>query len=298
MNLKQLRYVIVLANAGSFSKAASILNISQPSLSQYVKKIEQQLGVELFERSNGSVRITEAGRVYIDVGRKILDLEHSMQNRFLDISENKSGTIIVGTSPFRSASFMPEVAADFRQRYPGIHLSISEMETHDLFESAEHGEFDMCITNLPVDDRMFDYKIITEEEIVLAVKKDSELDLKLRNVVKDKIDISSLDNENFVMLTENQLMQKTLDNICTDYNLNLKTAVVVKSIQAQIEMVCSGMGAALVPEGIKKLCANRVSYYSLSADIPKRKLAVIYKKDKHLSVPMLDLIEIIKSKKW
>ena len=298
MNLKQLRYVIVLASAGSFSKAASILNISQPSLSQYVKKIEQQLGVELFERTGGSVRITEAGRVYIDVGRKILDLEHSMQNRFLDISENKSGTILVGTSPFRSASFMPEVVSQFKEKYPGIHLVISEMETHDLFEAAEHGEFDMCITNLPVDSRIFDYETIAEEEIVLAVKKDSDLDLKLSSLSKDRVDITTLSGESFVMLTENQLMQKTLDNICTDYNLNLKTSVVVKSIQAQIEMVCNGIGAAIVPEGIKRLCGSRASYYSLAADIPKRKLAVVYKKDKHLSVPMLDLIEIIKSKKW
>lgn len=141
MNLKQLKYVLVLANAGSFSKAANILNISQPSLSQYIKKVEEQMGAELFERSNGTVRITDAGRVYIDIGRKILDLEDQMQNSFLDISQNKSGSIIIGTSPFRSASILPEIVASFRKKYSGICPIIVEMETHDLLEAAQRGEF-------------------------------------------------------------------------------------------------------------------------------------------------------------
>ncbi len=298
MNLKQLKYVIVLANAGSFSKAASILGISQPSLSQYVKKIEEQLGVELFERSNGIVRITEAGRVYIDAGRKILDIEHSMKNKLLDISENKKGSLIIGTSPFRSASFMPEVAKEFKDKYPGINLVISEMETHDLFEAAEHGEFDICITNLPVDNRLFDYEEVLEEELVIAVKKGSSFDLKLSADCKNHTisNAKLLDDEDFVMIGENQLLQKTFDDMCSDFDIRPNTSVTVKSIQAQIEMVSCAMGAALVPEGIKKICPDGVNYYRLDLGIPKRKLALVYKKDKHKSALMLDLIKIIKSK--
>ena len=76
MNTKQLKYGLVLARDGSFSRAANTLNITQPSLSQYIRKIEKELGTELFDRANGDVRLTDAGRVYLEAGRQILDLEH------------------------------------------------------------------------------------------------------------------------------------------------------------------------------------------------------------------------------
>ena len=303
MNLKQLKYVIVLANTGSFSKAAELLGISQPSLSQYVKKIEQQIGIELFERTGGAVRITDAGRVYIEIGRKILELENQMQNSFLDLSLNKTGSIIVGTSPFRSATLMPAVAADFKKKYPGVHIVVAEMESHELTESAEHGEFDICVTNLPLDNSIFECEMIAEESLVLAVKRKSELDKYLSKQVlyTDEwsypvIDMKILDDKQFVMLTDNQLMQKILNYVCAEEGISLQKAVVVKSIEAQIEMVKQGVGAALVPTGIIKLTGRdeRISYYSFSRKIPKRILGVIYTKGKHISAPVRDLIDIIK----
>ena len=91
MNARQFRYILVLAAEGSFSKAAKVLNISQPSLSQYVKKIEKQCGLSLFERTNNEVRLTDAGRVYIEAGRKILDIEHQMEGQFLSEPAAASG---------------------------------------------------------------------------------------------------------------------------------------------------------------------------------------------------------------
>ena len=98
MNMKQLRYAVVLAQKGSFSSAAEALAISQPSLSQYIKKIENEIGLELFDRTNGDVRLTDAGRVYIEAGRKILDLEHQMEVSFSDLAAHKTGSLIVGTA--------------------------------------------------------------------------------------------------------------------------------------------------------------------------------------------------------
>ncbi len=86
MNTKQLKYVLTLVREGTFSRAAEVLNITQPSLSQYIKKIEKEIGLELFDRANGDIRLTDAGRVYVEAGRKILDLEHQMENSFTDLA--------------------------------------------------------------------------------------------------------------------------------------------------------------------------------------------------------------------
>ena len=95
MNTKQFQYVLTLAREGSFSKAADTLNITQPSLSQYIKKIEREVGITFFDRTNGDVRITDAGRVYIEAGRKILDIEHQMDIRFSELIEYCSGSLKV-----------------------------------------------------------------------------------------------------------------------------------------------------------------------------------------------------------
>ena len=155
MNIKQLKYVLVLAREQNFSRAAEILNISQPSLSQYIKKIEMQMGAELFVRANGYVRLTDAGRVVVETSRKILDLEHRMENDLQDISEYRTGSLIVGTAPYRSAGLMPAAVRAFRETYPGIQVIVREGTTAELLEAAERGEFDLCLTTMPVDERVF-----------------------------------------------------------------------------------------------------------------------------------------------
>ena len=302
MNMKQFRYVLVLADVGSFSKAADELNISQPSLSQYVKKIETQLGVELFDRTNGYVRLTDAGKVYIDAGRKILELEKQMEHKFADISEHKIGSITVGTTPFRSVTMMPAGLAKFKELYPGMHIVIDERETSELREAGEKGEFDLFVLTLPVDEKKFDYELIMEEEIVIAVPKNSEIDerLKTRAVTKlgcryQAVDFGVLKNQEFVMLTDMQIMQCVLNNLCMDSGIELQIAAVVKSLEAQIEMVRAGVGAALVPTGVCKTDDDKVNYYSLLQDLPSRRVVVAYRKGQYLSRVEKEFIQLMKS---
>lgn len=299
MNLKQFKYVLVLANTGSFGKAADELNISQPSLSQYIKKIEQQVGVELFDRTGTGVRLTDAGRVYVDAGKKILDLEHQMQTEFLDLMEHKSGSVIVGTSPYRSAGMMPVAIKRFREQYPGVHVVVEEMTTSELLEDAERGEFDLCLTVSPVDDKIFCSEKIAEEELVLAVPK-GYCSFETENMADRKypaIDAGQIDGQAFVMITENQVMQKALVGLIDEYGLKLRKAAVVKSLEAQIAMVRAGVGLALVPTGIERFCSSEeVDFYSLKQDLPRREVVAMWRKDKKLNQVTRALVDVMKEK--
>lgn len=306
MNSRQIKYVTTLNDVGSFSVAAELLNISQPSLSQYIKKIEDEIGMPLFERANGNIRTTDAGKVYIETGKKMLELEKDMLNRLADISANKSGSVTIGTTPFRSVTIMPEVIKKFKNLYSGIEVIIREMPTHELTDAAERGEFDLCVATLPLNEDLFKYDVIMDEEIVLAVKKNCRLDKFLKeNAIASKdrihsmIDITLLRGEEFVMVPDNQAMQKELNKLILKYDLSLKTAAVVKRLEAQAEMVAAGVGSAIVPAGINKSkrFLNNISCYSFSQEIAKRSLAVAYKKDKYLSKPMKDLIKIMKEER-
>ncbi len=301
VNTKQLEYVLVLSREGSFSKAAEALNITQPSLSQYIKKIEKEIGLSLFDRINGDVRLTDAGRVYLESGKQILDLEQQMNAKFQDIAKHKAGTLRIGTSPFRSASMMPTIAKYFHDIYPGMFLIIDELETNELIDGCEHGDFDFCLTMFPVDDQLFAYESIAEEELVLAVPA-SVVPIASTTLLDRKypaIDANQLNDLSFVMITESQVMQKALNSLCLEHKLSIHTAAVVKSLEAQIAMVCAGVGVALVPTGIERFCnENEVHFYSFTQQLPKRKVVAMWRKDRYLSQAARDLIDGIKKIDW
>ena len=296
MNAKQFKYVLTLAHEGSFSKAADALNISQPSLSQYIKKIEKEIGLDLFDRTNGNVRITDAGRVYIEAGKKILDIEHQMENALTDLQSHKAGSLIIGAAPYRAASMMPIAALAFKSVYPGMHLVVREGTTAELSEGMENGEYDVALTLLPVDDRIFAYEKVTEEELILAVPA-SYPPFKAKKVKDRKypaIEAEVLNNKDLVMLTDAQFMQKQLDSLILENRLNVRTAAVVKSLEAQIEFVKAGIGMALMPSGIERFCADSsVRFYSFVPALPRREVVVMWRKDRKLSETAEELKRII-----
>ena len=301
MNTKQLTYVQVLAREGSFSRAADSLGITQPSLSQYVKKIEKEVGQELFDRTNGDVRITDADRAYLETGRKILDLEHQLETRLSDIADHKAGSLIVGAAPYRAAGMMPAIAREFQRLHPGMHLIVREGTTAELAEGMAHGEYDLALTLLPVDGRLFHRETIAEEELVLAVPSEWEpLPAEKADGRRwPAVDAARLNGLRFVMLTDTQFMQKQLENLRVDFGLELGTAAVVKSLEAQIAMVKAGVGVALLPSGIERFCTpGEVRFYSVLQPLPRREVALIWRKNRALSRAAEDLKQVIRSIPW
>lgn len=301
MNTKQFQYVLTLYREGSFSKAADVLNISQPSLSQYIKKIEREVGQELFDRANGDVRITDAGRVYIEKGRQILDLEHQMEVAFSDLAANKTGSLIIGAAPYRAASMLPEIARAFQILHPGMHLIVREGTTAELAEGMEHGEYDLALTLLPLDERLFSYEKVVEEELILAVpvSYDRFPAAAMADRKYPAVDAAVLNDKPMVMLTEAQYMQKQLLSLIENHRLKVQTAAVVKSLEAQIEMVRAGVGMALLPSGIERFCSDAsVTFYSFIEALPKREVVVMWRRDRTLSHVAEELKNVIRAIKW
>lgn len=301
MNTKQLQYVLTLAHEGSFSKAADVLNITQPSLSQYIKKIEREIGLDLFDRTNGDVRITDAGRVYIEAGKRILDIEHQMENSFTDLAAYKTGSLIIGAAPYRAASMLPAIASSFQSLHPGMHLIVREGTTAELVEGMEHGEYDLALTLLPIDKRLFNYEPVVEEELILAVPV-SHAPIPTTMVEGRKhpaVDARVLNGASMVMLTDAQFMQKQLENLLLDKHMTVHTAAIVKSLEAQIEFVKAGVGMALMPSGIERFCNDStVTFYSFTDPLPKREVVVMWRKEQKLSKTAEELKEVIHSIQW
>ena len=302
MNLKQLKYVLVLSQENSFSAAAEVLNISQPSLSQYIKNIEKQVGMPLFERLNGEVKLTDAGRIYIDAGRKILDLEHQMENKLCDLSEFKSGTITIGISPYRSVHMMPSVLKAFDRLYPNIKLIVKERSGSDLIEAAKRGEFDLCVIALPVDQKLFNFELIQREEILIAVNKESDFYNQLNSSAKrvagrkhPAVDISMVNGQDFAVLSEYMPMRTVTDKMIENFDLKINEKAELSSNEALLSIVKSGVCASFIPSGLTDGKHEKIACFSIVQDVEFRDIAVIYRKEQYCSKPIRDLIEIFKS---
>jgi DNA-binding transcriptional LysR family regulator len=294
MNMKQLKYIQVLASVGSFSKASELLNIKQPSLSQYIKKIEQDVGAELFDRAGGNVTLTDAGRTYIQVGRQILELEHQLESQLCDIADYKAGTITVGLSAHRSVALMPRIVKQFKELYPGIVLHIEERKRYEILDAAEHGEFDLCLTTLPINSQLFSYETAFIEENVLAVPEYCELNsVQMHNRKFPAVSVDQINNAHFAALNEEHPMQHELKQLCEKNHLNILPTVVCTSLEALIEMVKVGMGYAFIPSCMAKETPG-VRFYSIVEETCQREIIVMYRKEQYLSEPVLKLKELLK----
>ena len=296
MNTKQLKYAMVLAETKSFSKAASQLNISQPSLSQYVKKIETEVGVPLFERTGGYVKLTDAGKFYIQAGKKMLSIEKDLENQLLDVKQEKVGTLTVGMSHFRTNDILKEIAQPFKRLYPNVNLVIDERTLSQVIEGAEHGEFDLAIIPHPVDLSVFNTHKVMDEELTLALPTAWVKDL-CPTTEKDRrypvIDIKELDGKQFIVGESNQTVQTALDRLLEENGVTIKPQITVKRLEVQLELVKMGLGAALIPTGAKKQSDQKVTYLSLKQNLAKRDIYAVYRKDSYLPKIANDFIALL-----
>lgn len=304
MNLKQLRYALVLHDTGSFSQAAEILGISQPSLSQYIHKIEKQLGIELFVHTGTAIRTTDAGKVYLEAGRKILDCERQMQQKLSDLQANRTGGVVIGISPHRCFCLGPQLVARFRKAYPGMHLVLEERSGRDLLDCASRGDFDLCIAALPVDQYLFDYEVIIHDEPVVAVPTDTPLCQKLLAAAAPMehrqypaVDAKLLEGAEFAFLADRMPMQVILNDLCRDYGITLQKVVECRSLEALEAMVSAGICSALIPSYLThyKVGHSAVTCFSLCQPVSSREIVAAYPKGQYLSQPVRDVIDILKT---
>ena len=165
----------------------------------------------------------------------------------------------------------------------------------------EHGEYDLALTLLPIDKRLFSYESVTAEELILAVPSSFPVfpSVAAADRKYPALKAEALDGQPFVMLTEAQFMQKQLLDLAIEYHLTLQTAAVVKSLEAQIAMVKAGVGMALTPSGIERFCnPSEVTFYSFTQPLPRRELVVLWRKDRPLSQAAEELKTIIREIEW
>lgn len=291
MNTKQYRYVLELARVKNFSQAARNLGISQPSLSQYIKKLEDKINAQLFIRCGTELKLTDAGEQYIKTAGAVINLERELKSRLDDINKGNFGTIKIGASPYCSSYVLPKAIKKFHQEYPDISIIIEELTSQEMSQNVKNAECDLYIaTYSPEISVSLNTAKIRNEELVLTVPNEFDINGHLANSAKKDnrqfpvISIQEVNNQYFAVMNEYTVMGTQFNKICETNKLNIKKRLDCTKFETIIKAVTNGIALALIPDTIaQQNLASDVKYYSLSEKTPLRSLFLFYRSDAYLS---------------
>jgi LysR family hydrogen peroxide-inducible transcriptional activator len=279
MELRQLIYTVKVAEYRSFSKAADALHIAQPSLSQQIQKLEQELGVQLFNR-NRTLEPTYAGSRFVEQASKILDMMSQLQSEMHDMADMKRGRLRIGTLPMTGSHILPQALSQFCEQYRGIEVVLVEETTTVLEELTAKGYTDLTILSLPILDATLDWVPLIEEEICLALPPKHHLKSQVTIEVKD------LQQEPFILLKPGQGFRQIAIDICKQAGFTPNIVFECSNIDTVQSLVAAGMGITFVPKMVKRSSASdplSPIYRELSPGPLTRTLVCAFQKGRYLS---------------
>lgn len=295
MDFNQLEYVMAIIEEKSISKAAKKLYISQPSLSQYIIRLEERLGVKLFDRTGKLLSLTFAGEKYVETAKIMLDLNKKLQRELSDIADSKKGRIIIGIPNQTSRYILPLILPEFHKQFPEIELVIEEEVTMQLEEMLIEGKIDIAILNLPIKHDKILYEPISVERIFLVSPENYDFRSKRKLDNGQKLYFSYLRDEEFILLKQGQNMRITADKIFQQAQMEPRIILEVTNLDTAKRIAAAGMGFTFVPENVVWLSnVEKYKNYFLVDDITFT-IVVAYRPNEYLTEATRKFITITKS---
>lgn len=279
MELRQLLYVIQIAKEKNFSRAAEKLHIAQPSLSQQLSKLEQEIGVLLFRRTTNSVELTQAGLSFVEKAQSILDAVEQLKQEMDDMAQMRRGRLVVGTLPITGSHILPIVLPVFGAKYPQIEVALVEDTTVKLEQLTASGGTDISLLTIPLLDTTLYWEPLMEEEICLAVSPQHPLAKR-----ESPVSVKELKNEPFIGLKKGQGFRQITVSICQQAGFTPDIVFESSNIETVQSLVASGMGIAFVPQMLTRTRGGDfVPVYLRMEEKPSRTLVITTRKDRYLS---------------
>jgi LysR family hydrogen peroxide-inducible transcriptional activator len=242
MEFHQLRYLCAIVDTGSFSRAAERCHVAQPSLSQQISKLEDEMGARLFDRLGRSVRLTDAGRTFLPHARAVLHETELGRSEVDGRRRDARGTVAVGVIPTIAPYYMPKRIAAFTRRHTEATLRIVEETTPVLVESLRSLAVDVAILSLPLKHRDFEITPLLTERLYAALPADhpraNAASLALRELREDR----------FVLLRDSHCFRGITLAACDRARLDPRVAFESGQFSSLLGMVAAGVGVTLVPE--------------------------------------------------
>lgn len=300
MNIKSFQYFTTIVDKPTLSAAAEELFISQSALSQQIKKIEEEVGAPLFNRTGHTMSITPAGEVFLRGSRKILQIYESTKREIQITKTAAQETIHFGISPFYSQHYLPKLLPPFLTQYPEIKVDIVEDISARLEQKLLEGELDFCALPLFPQNELLEYETIYQEEILLAIPRKHPLNDYYSFHTDDHlfpiIDVSLLKNESFIGLKKVQKFSQMGLRICEEAGFVPNTICETMNWETVHLLIANGLGVGFIPRILVGSITDpelKPCYYQVSSS-SYRAYAIAKRSGALLSPHALALIESIR----
>ena len=269
VHLSTIRYIIHVARAESFTRAAAQLFVSQPALSQSIQRFEDEIGMPVFIRERGRLQLTDAGRIVAEEGAKMLESEQRIYSRLNGLKGRMANTVRIGAASSYQRFLLTDALSQLQSMRPDLQIHIHEGFSHNMCQMLQDETLDLALAFEPFADNLKTAPIVTEE-IFLAVPPGSHL-LSRMSAVPDPgssfpvADLSLLREEPFIQYPEDRRIQRILTEETRNAGFAPKVSVTGYSTEAANSMAFHGIGMAFVPAVAAQLSApgSRPRYFRL-----------------------------------
>ncbi|MGK7379196.1 LysR family transcriptional regulator [Planococcus sp. 1R117A] len=245
MDIRHLTYFIEVAKYKSFTEASKSLHLSQSTISKVVKDLEDELNVELIDRSTKKIDLTEAGEIVLAEGEVIMESLNDLSVNLYDLMNLKKGKIKIGIPPVIGFLFFPKIIKGFNNLYPDIKLKITEDDSKKVQQDVRDGKSDLGVVILPVDDKEFDSVPLVDEQLALFVHHSHPF------AQKEKVEMKELKHETFILFKQ-ALFHSLIVQECQRAGFQPKIAYEISEWGFISEMIGENLGISICPKPIEK----------------------------------------------
>ena len=271
IELRRLRYFVVVAEELSFRRAAERLNMSQPPLSGQIKRLEADLEVRLFERSGRGIRLTRAGKFLLDEARQILIQVEQTADMTRKVGNGKVGQLSIGFLPSIGHGILPSVLRNFRARFPEVNLLLRELNPDRQVQALRDKRIDLGFLYLPLEDRALSVESVMRESLIAALPEHHPL------ADEPRISLGMLADEPFILPPQHRVpgCYSQIMQACSEAGFSPKaTQEDVWLMQTSVDLVAAGIGVALVAGSLRNLGRAGVVYKTLREPSPAIEVGV------------------------
>ena len=244
MNIRDLNYILAVSETGNFSKAADICYVSQPTLSGQIKKLESELGVSIFERTNRKVEITAVGEEILAHARQIISEAETIKSLARNYQDPLAGPLRIGAIPTASPYVMPLILEPIKRDYPQMRLVLTEERTEQLISRLKHHEIDAALLATETFDSEFESTPLFKEPFWVAYPTDH------RFCEMESVNTAELMNESLLLLAKGHCLADQARSICHMAGNNPENEMAdlrASSLETLIQLVGAGYGVTLLP---------------------------------------------------
>lgn len=288
MELRHLRYFLSVAEELHFGRAAKKLHIAQPPLSQQIRQLEQELGLQLFHRTKRRVQLTAAGAVFAAAMQKVMNQIEQGVQAAQQASRGEIGQLIIGFVSSAAYNVLPEILRRFRTHFPAVNLILHELTTAQQQQWFQAGRIDVGIARPPIQNDTIDSRILLQESLVVALPDSHRL------AKQTQVSQFEIATEPFILFPRHAGpgLYDQIISLCQQAGFSPHVVQEAIQMQTTVSLVAAEIGIAIVPESLQNLQRPGVVYRQFVEPTPQAEIAMIWQKDK-VSPTLQRFLEII-----